>query len=278
VTVSARPANDLPIAANIGRVEMREATQVRAGTFAYEGDDVVTGWHSHDQHQIEYAFQGVAEVETMAAHYLLPPQQAVWIPAGLAHNTTLRRVRSVSVFLDPEMLPSVDDRARILAAAPVVREMILYAVRWPIGRPASDPGADAFFEALAHLTRDWLDRETPLSLPTSNDPVVTAVMAYTNAHLDQIAEHDVCRAVGVSERTLRRKFSAATGMPWRRYLLESRLLRAMAALAEPEPTVMDVATSVGFESVSAFTRAFGRYCAETPTAYRRRVTASLSER
>jgi AraC-like DNA-binding protein len=202
----------------------------------------------------------------------------VWIPAGLAHNTTLKRVRTVSVFLDPEMVPGADGRARILAAAPVIREMILYAVRWPIGRPASDPGADAFFEALAHLTRDWLDRETPLSLPTSNDPVVAAVMAYTNAHLDHVGARDVCRAVGVSERTLRRNFAAATGMTWRQYLLQSRLLRAMAALAEPEPTVMDVATSVGFDSVSAFTRAFGRYCAETPTAYRRRVTASSSER
>lgn len=274
MTVSARPAKDWPGAANVGFVDMREGTPVRAGTFPYEGADAVTGWHTHDLHQIEYAFHGVVEVETRAAHYLLPPQQAAWIPAGLAHNTILRRVRTVSVFFDPEMVPGADDRARILAAAPVIREMILYAVRWPISRPMSDPGADAFFEALAHLTRDWLDRETPLSLPTSTDPVVAAVMAYTNTHLDQVGAPDVGRAVGVSERTLRRKFAAATGMTWSEYLLQSRLLRAMAALAEPKPTVLDVATSVGFASVSAFTRAFGRHCAETPTAYRRRVSAS----
>jgi AraC-like DNA-binding protein len=54
-------------------------------------------------------------------------------------------------------------------------------------------------------------------------------------------------------------------------VLESRLLRAMAALAEPGPTVLDVAVSVGFDSVSAFTRAFRSYTGETPTAYRRRV-------
>jgi AraC-like DNA-binding protein len=274
MTVSARPANDLLVAANIGMVDMREGMPVRAGTYPYEGDDLVTGWHTHDLHQIEYAFQGVVEVETEAAHYLLPPQQAVWIPAGLAHRTTLKRVRTVSVFFDPEMVPSVDGRARILAAAPVIREMIVYGVRWPINRPASDPVADAFFEALAQLTHDWLDHETPLCLPTSTDPVVAAVMAHTNAHLDEVTARHVCRAVGVSERTLRRAFSAATGMTWRQYLLESRLLRAMALLAETGPTVLDVATSVGFDSVSAFTRAFGRYTGETPTAYRRRVTAA----
>jgi AraC-like DNA-binding protein len=274
MTVSARSANDLPVAAKAEMVDMREGAPVRAGTYPYEGDDLVTGWHTHDLHQIEYAFQGVVEVETEAAHYLLPPQQAVWIPAGLAHSTTLKRVRTVSVFFDPEMVRGADDRARILAAAPVIREMIVYGVRWPIHRPASDPVADAFFEALAQLALDWLDHETPLCLPTSTDPVVAAVMAYTNSHLDDVKARDACRAVGLSERTLRRQFSAATGMTWRQYLLESRLLRSMALLAGPGPTVLDVATSVGFDSVSAFTRAFGRYTGETPTAYRRRVTSS----
>jgi AraC-like DNA-binding protein len=274
MTVSARSANDMPPAANIDMVDMRDGTPVRAGSYPYEGDDLVTGWHTHDLHQIEYAFRGVVEVETKAVHYLLPPQQAVWIPAGLAHNTTLKRVRTVSVFFDPQMVGRADDRARILAAAPVIREMILYAVRWPIDRPASDPVADAFFEALAQLTFDWLDHETPLCLPTSTDPVVAAVMACTNAHLDEVTARDVCRAVGVSERTLRRQFSAATGMTWRQYLRQSRLLRSMALLAEPGPTVLDVATRVGFDSVSAFTRAFSRYTAETPTAYRRRVTVT----
>jgi AraC-like DNA-binding protein len=99
-------------------------------------------------------------------------------------------------------------------------------------------------------------------------------MAYTNSHLDDVTARAACRAVGLSERTLRRQFSAATGMTWRQYLLESRLLRSMALLAGPGPTVLDVATSVGFDSVSAFTRAFGRYTGETPTAYRRRVTSS----
>ena len=277
MSVSARSANNLPPAAKPLIVDMRDGTPVRAGTYPYEGDDLATGWHAHDLHQIEYAFRGVVEVETPTAHYLLPPQQAVWIPAGLAHQTTLKRVRTVSVFFDPEMVHVVGDRARILSAAPVIREMIVYAVRWPISRPVSDPVADSFFEALARLALDWLEHEAPLCLPTSVDPVVAAVMAYTNAHLDGVTARDVCRAVGVSERTLRRQFIAATKMTWRQYLLESRLLRSMAVLAEPGPTVLDVATSVGFHSVSAFTRAFMRYAAETPTVYRRRViTASAT--
>jgi AraC-like DNA-binding protein len=248
-------------------------TPVLAGTYPFEADDLVADWHTHELHQIEYALAGVVEVETAAAHYLLPSQQAVWIPAGLAHRTTLRRVRTVSVFFAPELVPNAPPQARVLAAAPVIREMIVYGARWPIMRTTSDPVADTFFLALANLVTDWLEHETPLCLPTSDDQLVAAAMEYTNEHLAEVRAQDVGRAVGVSERTLRRQFRAATGMEWRRYLLESRLLRAMALLAEPGRTVMDVGTAVGFDSVSAFTRAFGRYTGETPTAYRRRVTA-----
>jgi AraC-like DNA-binding protein/mannose-6-phosphate isomerase-like protein (cupin superfamily) len=285
VTVSARSAKDLPGAANvtatppgIGIVDMRGGSPVRAGTFAYDGGDLVTDWHSHELHQIEYAFEGIAEVETDGGHYLLPPQQAVWIPAGLAHRTTLQRVRSVAVFFDPAMVEGSGDRVRILAATPVIREMIVYAARWPIARPVSDPVADAFFDALALLVVDWLAHETPLCLPTSSDPALRAVMDYTNANLGAVTVGAACAAVGISERSLRRQFGAATGMTWRQYVLQSRLMRAMALLTEPGRTVIDVATEIGFESVSAFTRAFVRLTSETPTAYRRRVTSEHEHR
>jgi AraC-like DNA-binding protein len=274
MTVYARSADSLPFPANVQMVQMRITDTVRAGAIPYEGDDLVTGWHVHDLHQIEYAFEGVVEVETATTHYLLPPQQAVWVPAGLPHNTTMKQVRTVSVFFAPEMVRGAGDRARVLAAAPVIREMMIYAVRWPIGRSESDAVADAFFDSLALLTLDWLEHETPLCLPTSGDAVISAAMEHTNANLRDATVAGVARAVGVSERTLRRQFSAATGMTWRRYLLHSRLLRSMAMLAEPAGrSVIDIGTSVGFDSVSAFTRAFRAYSGETPSAYRRRVTA-----
>jgi AraC-like DNA-binding protein len=253
---------------------MRVGSPVRAGTFAYEGNGLVTDWHTHDLHQIEYSFQGTVEVETRAGHYLLPPHQGVWIPAGLMHQTTIKsEVRTVSVFFQRGLVPDAGDSARILAVSPVIREMILYGVRWPIRRPEDDPEADGFFVTLANLVANGLDRETPLCLPTSTEPIIAVVMAYTDSHLNRVTEAEVCRSVGLSDRTLRRRFAAATGMTWRSYLHQSRFLRAMTLLAEPGPTVIEVATAVGFESLSAFSRGFTRYAGENPTAYRRRVLA-----
>jgi AraC-like DNA-binding protein/quercetin dioxygenase-like cupin family protein len=272
VTVAADRANNSPHTANHGLIDVRGETEVVAGTFVYDGPNLVSGWHSHDLHQLEYAFQGTVEVETEAAHYLLPPQQAAWIPAGLSHSSTLTGVRTISVFFAPTLVPDEGHRARILAAAPVIREMILYAVRWPISRLQSDPGADSFFTALAGLVLEWLEHETPLCLPTSKDPLVRSVMEHTNANLATVTPVEICRAVGISERSLRRAFPAATGMTWHQYLFESRVLRAMALLSEPGPSILDVANAVGFEG-SSFARAFARHTGETPSAYRRRVTA-----
>ncbi|OHV06289.1 AraC family transcriptional regulator [Mycobacterium talmoniae] len=275
MTVSALSARRLAESANIGRVELRYGGRARAGSYLYEGHRLVTGWHSHDLHQIQYAIGGVVEVETAAAHYLLPPQQAAWIPVGLEHQATMNPdVRSVAVMFDPDLLPPTDDRARILAVSPLIREMMIYALRWPIGRAESDPVSDGFFATLGHLVFEALDHEAPLSLPTSENPIVAAAMAYTKAHLSSVTAAEVSRAVAVSERTLRRQFDTAIGMSWRTYLLHARMLRAMALLAAPDQPVAQTATAVGFDSLSAFTRAFTQFCGEPPSTYRRRIAAT----
>ncbi len=139
MTVSASSARYLSQSANptgrarIGPVELRRGGRARAGSYLYEGHRLVTGWHSHDLHQIQYAIGGVVEVETASAHYLLPPQQAAWIPVGLEHQATMTpNVRSVAVMFDPDLLPDVDvhdSRARIVAVSPLIRQMMIYALR-----------------------------------------------------------------------------------------------------------------------------------------------------
>jgi AraC-like DNA-binding protein/quercetin dioxygenase-like cupin family protein len=274
MTVSASSAIVLSRSATIGQVELRRGGHALAGSYLYEGDRLVTGWHSHDLHQIQYAIGGVVEVETASAHYLLPPEQAAWIPVGLEHQATMTPdVRSVAVMFDPALLPEVDTRARILAVSPLIRQMMIYALRWPIGRAESDAVSDGFFQTLGHLVFEALDHEAPLSLPTSANPIVAAAMSYTKAHLSSVTAADVSRAVAVSERTLRRQFDAAIGMSWRTYLLHARMLRAMALLAAPGQSVQQTATAVGFDSLSAFTRAFTQFSGETPSIYRRRTAA-----
>ena len=280
MTGSALSDRDLAAAANRpGRViELRRGGQALGGSYLYQGEGLITGWHSHEVHQIEYAVGGVVEVETASAHYLLPPQQAAWIPAGLQHQATMAPdVRTVAVMFDAQMIPTGGDRARILAVSPLIREMMLYALRWPIDRRAGSAHderiSDAFFRTLADLVIEALDHEAPLSLPACEHPIVDAAMTYTKEHLQSVTAEQVSRAVAVSERTLRRLFHDELGLSWRTYLLHARMLKAMALLASPGQAVQETSTAVGFDSLSSFTRAFTQFSGETPSTYRKRVVA-----
>jgi AraC-like DNA-binding protein len=256
-------------------IELRRGGRALAGSYLYEGDGLITGWHSHEVHQIEYALHGVVEVETDSAHHLLPPQQAAWIPVGLEHQAVMNPdVKTVAVMFDPKLIPDGGDRARIIAVSPLIREMMIYALRWPIDRAHGDDMSDGFFSTLANLVSEALDHEAPLSLPTSDHPIVAAALAYTKENLASVTADEVSRAVAVSERTLRRIFRDTIGLSWRSYLLHARMLRAMALLAGPGQSVQETSTAVGFDSLSSFTRAFTQFCGETPSTYRKRVAGA----
>jgi AraC-like DNA-binding protein/quercetin dioxygenase-like cupin family protein len=280
VTVSAASDRDLSESANLERpvIKLRRGGRALAGSYLYEGDGLITGWHSHEVHQIEYALHGLVEVETNSAHYLLPPQQAAWIPVGLEHQAVMNPdVKTVAVMFDPTLIPEGGDRARIIEVSPLIREMMIYALRWPIDRGTgsadNERASDGFFRTLAQLVSEALDHEAPLSLPTSANPIVSAATAYTKEHLDAVTAEQVSRAVSVSERTLRRLFQDTLGLSWRTYLLHARMMRAMALLTTPGQSVQATSSAVGFESLSSFTRCFTRFCGETPSGYRRRVSA-----
>jgi len=270
MAVSAHSDKVVSFSAKSERVDMRSGSRQSAGSYTYEGDELITTWHAHDLHQLEYAFHGTVEVDTETAHFLLPPQQAAWIPSGVDHRTTIRTtVRTISVFFESNLVPDPGGRVRILAVPPVLREMMIYSGRWSIDRSTSDPIADAYFIALGRLVSEALDSEAPLFLPTSSDPVLAVALTWTRENLDTATMGEVAHHVGLSERSLRRRFEAGLGMSWRNYVIQARLLQAMALLAEPGPSVLQVANAVGFESLSSFNRAFRARTGATPSAYRK---------
>lgn len=276
MTVPADSAKDQVQTATTGLVDLRENSRWVGGSHMYDGgEQLVTGWHFHDVHEIEYACRGMVEVKTEAGHYLLPPHQAAWIPAGLHHQTTLNAgAQTLAVLFEPRLVPMAGDRVRIIAVSALLREMMLYSVRWPISRTESGMEADSFFQTLGYVVAEALDDERPLHLPVANDPVVTAAADYTRAHLDYVTVSDVTHAVGVSERTLRRIFNTHLAMSWRSYLLRARVLRSMALLAQPDRSILEVSIAVGFDDVGAFARSFARHCGETPSAYKRRISGA----
>lgn len=255
---------------HIGLVTLRPPGGVPTpGAIVQDHFDIDGPWHHHDMHQVQYAFEGAIALEDRHGRHLLPRSLAGWIPAGAPHRDSLHRVRSISLLLAPEMVPDAGDRVRVLKVSPLMREMIAEAARWPLNAPQDEAGR-SFFTTFAHLCRDWIRQEAPFSLPTASDPSLSAALEYTRLDLAGSSFPGACRAAGLSERSLRRRFHAELGMGWEHYRRRARLLAAIEALTTTDRSIAQVAADVGFESQSAFSHAFQQLTGETPRTFRAR--------
>jgi AraC-like DNA-binding protein len=241
--------------------------QLFAGAIPQDEYDVDTPWHSHQMHQLQYAFSGIVEVEDDGGTYMLPRALAAWIPAGVSHRTKIHFVRSGSVYLSPALVPAPGDRIRIVQVSPLMREMVLGAMRWPLTIALDDTGKK-YFEAFASLCGEWIGEEAHLRLPHLRGSKVEAVAAHTYDNLASCDFQSICKQFGFSERTLRRQFQKAAGMSWEGYRQRARLLRAAVLLSEGALPIETIAANVGFESQSAFARAFKELMGSSPRQFR----------
>lgn len=82
------------------------------------------------------------------------------------------------------------------------------------------------------------------------------------------------RESAMSRATFIRRFQAATGMTFGQFLVRARLMTAAELLASSDLTVSGIAAHVGYQSESAFTRAFRAEIGETPARFRRAQKAA----
>jgi transcriptional regulator GlxA family with amidase domain len=81
------------------------------------------------------------------------------------------------------------------------------------------------------------------------------------------------RLSGLPERTFKRRFQKAVGMPPLEYVHALRLERAKHLLETTEETLEQLAEKVGYEDATFFSRLFRRKVGLTPAVYRRRFGA-----
>lgn len=157
-------------------------------------------------------------------------------------------------------------------AAPInglAKEMLGFALRWGRDRAADDPVANAYFNALGLLCKEWFQCSRMMWIPFGESAELKRAIAYSRTRLDSVTIELAAEAAGTSVRTLRRYFQDELGMSWRRFLQELRMTRAIELLTLRQLSVTQTALDVGFNSVAAFTLAFTSFTGKTPSTYTR---------
>ena len=261
--------------ASAGPVDGARRDQLTAARppVASEGEDFpgghVNAWHSHDRACLIYPAEGVITVETEEGHWVVPPQRAAWLPAGVRHRTrTAGPVAYAGLMIDQVSIPGLPGDSCVVGITPLLRELILHACATPTDYDLEGPEGRIVAVILDQL-RSLPEAALPLALPLPipRDQRLRRLMdALLEDPADSRSLADWGRTVGASSRTLTRLFRAETTMTFRTWRQQLRVLEALRRLAQGE-TVSNVALEVGFESPSAFVQMFKKALGQTPGRY-----------
>lgn len=219
--------------------------------------------HDHAWHQLSYASAGVLRVATADNAWIVPPNRAVWIPAGVEHSEEMRGEGTMrSLYLATGIARALPRACAVMNVPALLRELILEATTHGV-LDAAVPGQ----RRLAQVIVDRLTLLEPMpsqNLPMPRDPRALAIaerLKKNPANGEDLRR--LAQRAGASTRTVQRLFTAETGMSFVRWRQRLRLLAAVERLGRGG-SVTTAALDVGYTSVSAFVSAFRHEFGVTP--------------
>ncbi len=221
--------------------------------------------HAHGADQVIYATHGVMEVSAGSSFWIIPPQFAIWIPAATMHRLRMPCAVSMrTLYLKRGLVPSLPATCTVLHVTPLLREMMVEAVR--IGELRT---RDRLHCALRDLLVSHLEAASPvpISLKLPADARALAVaQAVIAGQADNPSLASLCAAAGVSVRTIERIFRSEVGTDFTTWRRQARLIKAVELLAAGS-LVKQAAFATGYRQPSAFVEMFRRTFGTTPKAW-----------
>jgi AraC-like DNA-binding protein len=231
----------------------------------------VFDWHVHSDHQLAWAASGVLTVRSESEAWVLPTTRALWIPAGVRHETLSTGTTTMrTLYVKPELCPVNWSVCTPIAVGSLLAQLINYLEDATLDDTRRANAETVLVDLLEPVSMTHIDVKMPTETRASEIALRLSEHPSDNRTLAEWGQH-----VGASDRTLSRVFIAETGLPFGRWRTLLRMRVALASLAAGQP-VGNVSRDVGYESSSAFVAAFRKETGVTPSAYFRSQNAVAS--
>ncbi len=216
--------------------------------------------HIHQEHQIVHAQSGVMRVSSGTATWIIPPDRALWVPARTEHEIVcLTTVATRTVYLS-DAGRGLPTSCEVWRVSPLLREVII--------RFADEPETPLAAHLVPVLIAE-LDRldTVPINFSRARSHKLLKIQEVLLADpADKRTLNQWAAELGALPRTLMRRLKFETGMTYRQWRRQIRILKAIEALATGV-SVTGVAYDVGYETTSAFIEAFRQHTGRTPARY-----------
>jgi AraC-like DNA-binding protein len=223
------------------------------------------GGHAHPRAQIIYQTSGVYRVTTELGSWVVPPNQAIWIPSDIYHEAfTNGSASALMLFVDRSYTDTLPQDCMVVAVSRLLAELLIRAVQY--GNHYPGRGKEArLVEVILDEFRGL--EPAPLRLPLARDKRLRRLMNLLLENPADERELDELGALcGASGRTFARLFRKETGLTFAEWRKQLRLLEAIDLLGQGQP-VTKVALDLGYQSASAFIAMFRRSLGSSPGRY-----------
>ena len=208
-------------------------------------------------------------------------RQIAIIPAGQEHQLSCRRGTDLNLLrIAPDLLRRIARENGMRAVEVVGQYGAFDPVIWHLGRALCGELRrhrrldGTYLQSVAIvLTRHLLSTYVTAVLPSESGGLprfkLRRAIEYIHERIGgDISFRDVAAHVGMSPYHFARMFKQSTAMSPHNYIVQCRIERAKALLAEARLPISDIAFEVGYRSQSHFTTCFGRVTGVTPAAFR----------
>lgn len=224
--------------------------------------------HKHNWNQMVYAISGVLTVAVEGRSFVISPEQAVWLPTGLRHRVgSLLGAEFRSLWIAAEAGRGLPESPAVIGVTPLLKALVVEATEIE-----KQEDKDGYVGRVTDLILDQLRRTPPLPgalpWPRGGSSLTALCEALYADPTDSRGSKAWGRELGMSERTLARRFEAELGSSLRSWHRRLRLFKAVELMGGGLD-VTRTAMELGYSSTSAFVYAFRTDTGCSPQAYMR---------
>ncbi|WP_322990701.1 helix-turn-helix transcriptional regulator [Hoeflea sp.] len=236
---------------------------VHAITLRFEPGDHVPE-HEHGRAQLLHPIAGVVIVSTQMGRWMVPPDHALWIPAGVRHSVDMiGHVEMQSVYVKSDAMPGLPMHLHVTGVTPLLRSLSEEIVRQG---PDNDDARSGLIQALLLHEIPRLP-ERPLGLPLPAHPGLARLCrSFISAPSARLEIDEWAARTGMSRRTFTRLFRQETGLSLSAWRQQACVMAALPRLTAGDAVTV-VALDLGYDSMPAFTTMFSRVMGAPPKAY-----------
>jgi AraC-like DNA-binding protein len=221
--------------------------------------------HRHRRAQLFHIVSGSLTLETERGTFVVPPERAVWIPSDVSHAVTYLQNSSLRyLFFRPEAVPRLPEEASVVRLSPLLKELIQTFMEYSRADSIRGPA-----KRIADVIIDQLETVPvlPLHLPMPASARIRRAVRELADDPGQVADLGaIASRAALSERSFERHFQTETGLSFRAWRQQARLMKAVEWLSLGV-SVGEISDRLGYEQPSAFVASFRKAFGVTPSRY-----------